>query len=101
MAGIEPQFVTSATVKRRIRIFRDVIDERDRQDMLKRQGKFKFSCADPDCHEFNDLYRCSILGEEMGEVCRAVNEDEPQVRLREELIQVIAVATAWIEHIDG
>lgn len=56
----------------------------------------------------NDLKWLSILGEEFGEVARAVNEDNPAFErlythdaLREnlevELVQVAAVCIAWIE----
>lgn len=41
--------------------------------------------------------KLAVLGEEHGEVCRAVIEREGNERLREELIQVAAVAVAWAE----
>lgn len=45
-----------------------------------------------------------ILGEEFGEVCKAINERElfsfDYSSLRSELTQVAAVAIAWIEAID-
>ncbi len=41
--------------------------------------------------------KLAVLGEEHGEVCRAVVEREGDSRLREELIQVAAVAVAWAE----
>lgn len=45
-------------------------------------------------------YGCRVLGEEFGEVCRAVNErDREQCRL--ELVQVAAVAVAMIEALDA
>ena len=40
-----------------------------------------------------------ILMEEVGEAARAVLEDDP-ARLREELVQVAAVAVQWIEQVD-
>jgi NTP pyrophosphatase (non-canonical NTP hydrolase) len=57
------------------------------------------------CHDFE---WCSILTEEVGEVARAANEanfDSGKNRgdfrsLRAELIQVAAVAAAWVEAID-
>jgi hypothetical protein len=48
--------------------------------------------------------RLSILAEEVGEVAKEVNElSEPgaQQRLREELVQVAAVAVAWIQVLDS
>ncbi len=51
----------------------------------------------------HSLYWSAILGEECGEVCKALL-DTPEYgnhrRIREELIQVAAVAVAWIEYID-
>lgn len=41
----------------------------------------------------------TILGEEYGEACKAVLEVDA-VNLREELMQVAAVALAWIESLD-
>lgn len=41
-----------------------------------------------------------ILGEEFGEAGREIFEHNDK-RLREELIQVAAVAVAWLEDIDG
>jgi len=41
---------------------------------------------------------CVILGEEFGEVCRAVYDNTlDPAHLRSELIQVAAVALAWLE----
>lgn len=39
-----------------------------------------------------------ILTEEVGEAAKAMNENDPG--LREELIQVAAVAMAWVEAMD-
>ena len=43
----------------------------------------------------------SILGEEIGEVGRALFDSEGDAALRAELIQVAACALAWIESIDA
>ena len=54
------------------------------------------SCADPLLPTERKL---AILGEEYGEDCKALNEEwvgQP-ANLREELIHVAAVATAWAE----
>lgn len=77
--------------------------ERERQDQLKAAGRFEHTCADP---EMTDLDCLPILGEEYGEVCKALCEkmglvnDLTKSNLRKELIQVAAVATAWIERLD-
>ena len=47
-------------------------------------------------HLPNDTWN-RILGEEVGEVCKALNDNEPVENLRAELIQVAAVAVAWAE----
>ncbi len=41
-----------------------------------------------------------VLTEEVGEVARALCDREPSGRLREELVQVGAMAAAWINSID-
>lgn len=77
--------------------------ERDRQEALKSEGRFKFTCADP---EMATGDKSMVLGEEYGEVCTAALEatglsfDLHQPHLRKELIQVAAVAVAWIEALD-
>lgn len=73
-----------------------VADERERQERLKAKGKFAHTCADV---ELSDDVCCRVLGEEFGEVCRAINDGD-LANLREELIQVAAVAVAWVERID-
>lgn len=83
-------------------IWDDILRERSRQERLKAAGKFEFSCADDG---LNDYERYSILGEEFGEVGHELNEGIPGghadiEKLRTELIQVAAVAVAWVEHID-
>jgi len=89
-------------------VLNDVFSERERQEELKRQGKFKYSCAD---FELDNGQCYMILGEEFGEVGHALNEmigkvysgreiDFAMLPVREELIQVAAVAVAWVERID-
>ena len=48
----------------------------------------------------DDHTYAAVLGEEFGEVCKAWLERDVS-GLREELIQVAAVALAWIEEIDN
>ena len=68
--------------------------ERDRQERLKRDGRFLFTCADDG---MDDAERLAVLLEEVGEVARVLNDGEGADRLREEVTQVAAVAAAWIE----
>jgi NTP pyrophosphatase (non-canonical NTP hydrolase) len=79
-----------------VSVLDDVADERYRQERLKAAGKFAHTCADV---ELSDDACCRVLGEEFGEVCRALNDGD-LANLREELIQVAAVAVAWIERIN-
>ena len=65
--------------------------ERCRQEHLHIQGNIPFTCVSPivSCAE-----KLAVLTEEIGEVARAVQERD-KINLREELIQVAAVAVAW------
>lgn len=72
----------------------DVLAERERQTALIRRGVIPFDCADP---EVSAGLKLAVLGEEFGEVCKALNENEPPADLYVELVQVAAVATAWAE----
>ncbi len=87
-----------------IDILSEIVAERKRQDRLKAEGKFKFTCADANIRETE---AAAILCEEVGEVAREALawdglEAGPADRkkLRTELIQVAAVAVAWIEKLD-
>lgn len=50
--------------------------------------------------EAHDVRWLPVLTEEVGEVARALCDDGGLERLREELIQVAAMASAWIAAID-
>ena len=68
-----------------------VLAERNRHECLfgpvQEEGKGS--------HEF-----LSLLVEEVGECARALNDGETRSRLEEELVQVMAVAMAWLESLD-
>ncbi len=81
-------------------IWDDVMIERLRQEALRSSGKFKATCATLGEHQMNDHQCLAVLGEEFGEVARAINENDSKIHLREELVQVAAVCVAWIERID-
>jgi NTP pyrophosphatase (non-canonical NTP hydrolase) len=83
-----------------------VMQERLRQERLKAEGRFQYTCADPQLNEYAKL---AVLTEEVGEVARVLCErlahgirsggaDE---RLREELVQVAAVCLAWVEGLES
>lgn len=76
-------------------IYRAIDAERDRQSLLwMREHDWGFG----DCSSLNlpAITKAVVLGEEVGEVHRAVlNRDNDE--LRAELVQVAAVAVAWLE----
>jgi hypothetical protein len=76
-------------------VMEDIVHERLRQD--EKWG----------IQEHSVMKWSTILGEEFGEACKeALEFDQPYVddenisKLRAELVQVAAVAAAWIEHLD-
>lgn len=71
------------------RVLREVAAERDRQNRLwnREPGRWLLS----------DEAKLVVLVEEVGEVARAIHDREGNDRLREELIQIAAVCTAWAE----
>jgi hypothetical protein len=85
----------------------EVVRERERQEVLRRSGKFLWTCADPDVSSVKKL---AVLAEEFGETARAATEEMialdkgrpgeaagARLLLREELVQVAAVCLAWLE----
>lgn len=84
-------------------VLEDVRRECRRQQELKEEGRFEYTCRDP---EMTDTERLAVLVEEVGECARAVLEssklanDKHGADLRKELIQVAAVATSWVEGMD-
>lgn len=74
--------------------------ERDKQEELKKKGKFAYTCADK---EMNDFEALAVLAEEFGEVAHEVNEgigDGRKInkqKLKKELVQTAAVCIAWLE----
>lgn len=73
-------------------VLAEVAAERARQERLLRDGKLEYTAASVGCP---DVLRVAALGEEYGEVCRALHDDTEN--LREELIHTAAVAVAWAE----
>lgn len=69
--------------------------ERERQERIH-PGR---TCASP---AVDDLTRFAVLAEEVGEVATAFLPGGPEPGgLRRELVQVAAVAVAWLEHLTG
>lgn len=80
-------------------IYRDIDDERERQRMTWGHAHDwgRGDCASPDV---DMMVKVAVLTEEVGEVARAVLDKDP-ANLRDELVQVAAVAIAILEGIDG
>src|SRR4051812_38918671 len=88
-----------------------IATERGRQELLKSQGRFTYSCSDK---EITHAECCTVLAKEAGEVAHEVNDGIgpdrfiDKRRLLKELIETAAVAVAWaektlqeIEDVDG
>jgi NTP pyrophosphatase (non-canonical NTP hydrolase) len=82
----------------------DVAAERVRQEQLRHDGRFPYTCAGDGLTPAEKL---AVLAEEFGEVAREISDarncrTEPNPkRLRAELVQVAAVAVAWVESLDA
>ena len=83
-------------------VLADIRNERWRQDKLKKDGKFPYTCADDG---LTNAERFLVLAEDFGEVSHELNEaigaTLARDKLRAELIQVAAVCVAWCEAIDA
>lgn len=85
-------------------VLTSVVAERERQDVLKQEGRFQFTCADQD---LSLTEKFTVLGEEVGEVAREVltnrrmrlarDSEGTNAALYQELAQVAAVSVAWME----
>ena len=80
-------------------VYSRIEGERQRQLTLKAEGRFTNVCSDP---ELSDSERYLILMEEVGELARAINEEEGLAndkhgaKVFTELNQVAAVAASWL-----
>lgn len=97
--------------------FREIWEERQRQETLVKAGKFLWTCASANISLDRKM---SVLSEEVGETANEIVEygitsdkyEKEQLpfpahrrryyleRIRTELIQVAAVCVAWIEALD-
>ena len=75
-------------------VYDDIRTERTRQDTLAAAGRW----GGESVATISDDRRLRVLVEEVGEVARALEEDDSQLRV--ELVQVAAVAVAWLEAFD-
>jgi hypothetical protein len=93
---------------RKVEVITALVNERERQEKLKLEGRFQFTCADS---ELSNSEKLIVLLREIGEVAHAVNisgdkresllQQQHLSLLRTELIQVAAVAVAWAESIEA
>lgn len=72
-----------------------ILKERARQERLKRQGKFPWTCATTNAL-VSRADKLTVLAEEFGEVARAICDGD-DANLRDELTQVAAVCLAFLE----
>ena len=75
-------------------VYDEIRTERTRQDTLAAAGRW----GGESVATISDDRRLRVLVEEVGEVARALEEDDSQLRV--ELVQVAAVAVAWLEALD-
>lgn len=90
--------------ERHVGIFRLISKERNRQEQLKREGRFRYTPADAG---MGNAERLACVMEEVGEVAKEVltHEGRRLARdttgtvegMRKELIQVAALCVAWLE----
>lgn len=94
------------------RVFELIIKERERQDLLRKQGKHPWSMNNVDV---DDRRKLTVLAEEFGKIAMAVCKQTQCVdgckegddvhkeleaieeNLTEELVQVAACCVAWLE----
>lgn len=76
-------------------VYRLISAERERQT---RKWKGHHDWGEGDCSSplVPPIVKVAVLGEECGEVARAVLDRDPD-QLRAELVQVAAIAVAWLE----
>ena len=79
----------------RATIYREIDAERARQS-ARWGGPHDWGRGDCSSPDVPVAVKVAVLMEECGEVARAVLQRDDQ-NLREELIQVAAIATAWLE----
>jgi len=76
-------------------IFRAIRAERKRQ-RAQWNKTHRFGFGDCSSLRVSNATKSAVLAEESGEVCRAVLEGDT-TQLQKELVQVAAVAVAWLE----
>lgn len=77
-------------------IYQAIDTERARQER-KWSRLHEWGTGDCSSPAVEEIVKVAVLTEEVGEVARAVLDREDTDRLRAELVQVAAVAVAWLE----
>ncbi len=80
-------------------IARAITAERARQS-AKWAGPHEWGAGDCSSRDVSDPVKVAVMCEETGEVARAVLDRMPASVLAAELVQVAAVAVAWLEGIE-
>lgn len=80
-------------------IYRLIDDERTRQQS-KWGGQHAWGTGDCSSQHVHPIVKSAVLMEEAGEVARAIL-DRDSADLKTELVQVAAVAVAWLESLGG
>lgn len=76
----------------KLEVLKRVVAERDAQD-------FKWS-REPGHWPLDDGMKLAVLGEEYGEVARAILEHDLE-QLERELVQLVAVGVCWLEVLEA
>ena len=74
-------------------IIQEVVEEWGRQDL-------QWGTVEERVGHRTDMVCLTLLTEEVGEVARAINDGEPVHRMKQELVQVAAVAVMWLETLE-
>ena len=74
-----------------------VIDVERRSQAVKWSGPHQWGEGDCSSPAVPPIVKAAVLTEEVGEVARAVLDQADPGELRAELVQVAAVAVAWLE----
>jgi hypothetical protein len=103
MATGEQIELTLEEPEERMRALMDILHERRRQDVLKAEGRFKYTLADEP--GLDNLEKVYCILEEVTEAGKDVlamrghitDGSDSRADLRKEVVQIAALALAWLE----
>ena len=93
----EDLWLTIPAITRRVTAALDAIRAERARQAAKWDGEHEWGYGDCSSPGVPTPVKVMVLGEEFGEVARAVLDSAPLAELRDELVQVAAVAVAWLE----